>query len=266
MFAAHALRDHGGDGPPRRARAVADQSAADPRPRRGGVADAARSRRWAGARCCSTGGRAASASRARVGGHVETLLLPLLEAIGEPAALIGYCLGGTMAIAAANLAPCERVVTIAAPWHFAAIRNDRARRSHDIWRSSQAAAEALGALPMEVLQARILVARSGAHRRQVRRVRPRSNRPAPRRGGSSSSRNGRTQASPCPIRPRANCSRNVRARLARARRDGRSAAERSATTWRAGHCTCSPATTSSPRRKRRRAGDCRDDRRRATSA
>ena len=54
-----------------------------------------------------------------VAGHVEHLLLPLLRSIGEPATLIGYCLGGTMAIAAANLTDCERVVTLAAPWKFA---------------------------------------------------------------------------------------------------------------------------------------------------
>ena len=55
-----------------------------------------------------------------VSGHIEQLLLPLLREVGEPAALIGYCLGGTMAIAAANLAPVERVVTLATPWNFAA--------------------------------------------------------------------------------------------------------------------------------------------------
>ena len=46
-------------------------------------------------------------------GHVEQLLLPLLRNIGEPVALIGYCLGGTMAIAAANLIEVERVATLA---------------------------------------------------------------------------------------------------------------------------------------------------------
>jgi polyhydroxyalkanoate synthase len=53
-----------------------------------------------------------------VGGHVEKLLVPLLAQLDEPPALIGYCLGGTMAIAAANLATVERVATIAAPWRF----------------------------------------------------------------------------------------------------------------------------------------------------
>ncbi|MBA3511539.1 MAG: alpha/beta hydrolase [Sphingomonas sp.] len=85
--------------------------------------------------------------------HVEKLLLPLLGELGEPAALVGYCLGGTMAIAAANLAPVERVVTLAAPWSFSAYPADSRENVQRMWRHSQSAAQALGALPMEVLQA-----------------------------------------------------------------------------------------------------------------
>jgi len=88
-----------------------------------------------------------------VAGHVEQLLLPLLRSIGEPVALVGYCLGGTMAIAAANLAPIERVVTLAAPWNFARYPQGSHDALQDMWRHSRAAAKALGALPMEVLQA-----------------------------------------------------------------------------------------------------------------
>jgi polyhydroxyalkanoate synthase len=88
-----------------------------------------------------------------VAGHVEQLLLPLLRNIGEPVALVGYCLGGTMAIAAANLAPIERMVTLAAPWNFARYPQGSHDALQDMWRHSRAAAKALGALPMEVLQA-----------------------------------------------------------------------------------------------------------------
>jgi len=88
-----------------------------------------------------------------VAGHVEHLLLPLLRSIGEPAALIGYCLGGTMAIAAANLAQCERVVTLASPWNFALYPDTSRTALSDMWRHSEAASRELGALPMEVLQA-----------------------------------------------------------------------------------------------------------------
>ena len=88
-----------------------------------------------------------------VAGHVEHLLLPLLRDLGEPPALIGYCLGGTMAIAAANFAPTERVVTLAAPWNFAAYPEQSRDSVQAMWRHAQNAAQALGALPMEVLQA-----------------------------------------------------------------------------------------------------------------
>ena len=98
-------------------------------------------------------GKADERSKLSVAGHVEELLLPLLRSIGEPPALVGYCLGGTMAIAAANLATVERVVTLAAPWNFARYPETSHRALQDMWRHSRAAAEALGALPMEVLQA-----------------------------------------------------------------------------------------------------------------
>jgi polyhydroxyalkanoate synthase len=88
-----------------------------------------------------------------VAGHVEQLLLPLLAELGEPPALVGYCLGGTMAIAAANLVPVERVATIATPWDFGGYPEASRAALADIWRQARPAAKALGALPMEVLQA-----------------------------------------------------------------------------------------------------------------
>ena len=88
-----------------------------------------------------------------IGGHVEQLLLPLIQTVGEPPALIGYCLGGTMALAAANLVPCERVATLAAPWHFSRYPADSRESLSQMWRNAHPTAEALGVLPMEVLQA-----------------------------------------------------------------------------------------------------------------
>ena len=146
------LRDHGGDGPP----AVLIPSLINP-PRildldaQVSLADALvrRGRRallldW---------GPAEARAGLTVAGHIETLLLPLLRDVGQPAALVGYCLGGTMAIAAANLAPCERIVTLACPWRFADYPEHSRAALQDMWRHSQAAAQSLGALPMEVLQA-----------------------------------------------------------------------------------------------------------------
>ena len=98
-------------------------------------------------------GEAAERRDLSVSGHVEELLLPLLRQIGEPIALIGYCLGGTMAIAAANAIETERVVTIAAPWRFAHYPETSRRALANMWSHSEATARQLGALPMEVLQA-----------------------------------------------------------------------------------------------------------------
>ena len=98
-------------------------------------------------------GNAVERSDLTVAGHVEQLLLPLLRGIGEPVALIGYCLGGTMAIAAASSVPVERTATIATPWKFAAYPESSRSALDDMWRHSEAAAKQLGALPMEVLQA-----------------------------------------------------------------------------------------------------------------
>ena len=98
-------------------------------------------------------GPAGRRSDLSVAGHVEQLLLPLLRSMNEPIALLGYCLGGTMAIAAANLTDVERVVTLAAPWTFARYPESSKQALQNVWLHSKAAAAALGALPMEVLQA-----------------------------------------------------------------------------------------------------------------
>jgi len=87
-----------------------------------------------------------------VAGHVEHIVLPLIEALGEKPAVVGYCLGGTMAVAAAQLADAPALATIAAPWHFSGFEEGPRSMIASLWRDSRAAAEALGMLPMEVLQ------------------------------------------------------------------------------------------------------------------
>ncbi|HET7708124.1 MAG TPA: alpha/beta hydrolase [Sphingomicrobium sp.] len=97
-------------------------------------------------------GPAGQRAQLSVGQHVSELLVPLLRLLGQPPALIGYCLGGTMAIAAANLAPTERLVTLATPWNFSAYPPEGRASLAQLWTYARPAAEALGALPMEVLQ------------------------------------------------------------------------------------------------------------------
>lgn len=90
-----------------------------------------------------------------IAGHVEQLLLPLIEAVGEPVVLAGYCLGGTMALAAAALRPdaVQGVALLAAPWRFSGFPNEARRALTTIWEQTGPAAQALGVLPMEILQA-----------------------------------------------------------------------------------------------------------------
>lgn len=87
-----------------------------------------------------------------IGAHVSGLLLPLIDSLPEPPILAGYCLGGTMAAAAAQLRPVRGLALIAAPWRFAGFGDARAELLA-LWENARPAAEALGLLPMEVLQA-----------------------------------------------------------------------------------------------------------------
>lgn len=89
--------------------------------------------------------------------HVESLLLPLLENFGRPPVLIGYCLGGTLAIgAAARLAakgmPAAALAAIASPWDFAQYDESFRAQISAIWEQGQASCEAMGLVPMELLQ------------------------------------------------------------------------------------------------------------------
>lgn len=87
-----------------------------------------------------------------IAGHVETLLLPLIDALGERAALAGYCIGGTMAIAAATRRPLRGLALIATPWHFSAFPQAARDDVIALWEQARPASEYMGVLPMELLQ------------------------------------------------------------------------------------------------------------------
>lgn len=94
-----------------------------------------------------------------IAGHVEEILLPLVDAIARiettaevPPALVGYCLGGTMASAAAALTDIRGLATIAAPWRFAGYPADARALLAALWQQGAPTAERLGVLPMEMLQ------------------------------------------------------------------------------------------------------------------
>jgi polyhydroxyalkanoate synthase len=87
--------------------------------------------------------------------HVETLLLPLIakvtERCGQPPVLAGYCLGGTMALAAACAAPVAGLALIATPWRFSGFGRARGEIAA-LWNTAKTACETMGLVPVEVLQ------------------------------------------------------------------------------------------------------------------
>lgn len=87
-----------------------------------------------------------------VTGHVADVLMPLLAKLPAPPIVIGYCLGGTMALAAACRMPVAGLATIAAPWHFAGYGAAARAEMAALWQAARPGCEALGLVPMEVFQ------------------------------------------------------------------------------------------------------------------
>ncbi|MGK6354839.1 alpha/beta hydrolase [Sphingomonas sp. DT-207] len=98
-------------------------------------------------------GAPTAADRAQdVDSHVGELLLPLLRSLDSPPALVGYCLGGTLATAAASALSVAGLANIAAPWHFAGY-GSALDPITALWDEAHPMCERLGVVPMEVLQA-----------------------------------------------------------------------------------------------------------------
>jgi polyhydroxyalkanoate synthase subunit PhaC len=87
-----------------------------------------------------------------IGSHVTQYLIPLIESLGETPLLAGYCLGGTMALAAASLTPVKALALIATPWNFAGFPDGARAEQASLWRTAQPSAKVLGLMPMEILQ------------------------------------------------------------------------------------------------------------------
>jgi polyhydroxyalkanoate synthase len=88
-----------------------------------------------------------------IAAHVTDLLLPLLRTLPKAPALVGYCLGGTIALAAAQLLPAAGLALLAAPWRFTGFGQPASDRIADLWARSARSCTALGLVPVEVLQA-----------------------------------------------------------------------------------------------------------------
>lgn len=87
-----------------------------------------------------------------IGDYVTNRIFALIEAVGEPVDLVGYCLGGTMALAAAGHARVRRLATIAAPWDFSGYPGARRRDLAAYWARARPIAERLGSVPMDLIQ------------------------------------------------------------------------------------------------------------------
>lgn len=94
-----------------------------------------------------------SERRLGLAGLVSTRLLPLLEPLGPRVKLAGYCLGGTLALSAAQLLGprLDRLALIAAPWHFAGFGAEVRRNALETWRTSRLIGSGLGAVPITLL-------------------------------------------------------------------------------------------------------------------
>lgn len=84
--------------------------------------------------------------------HVTNMVMPLARALGEPPVLVGYCLGGTIAAAAACVMPVAGLAMIAAPWHFAGFGEGARARIAALWAKAEPMCATMGLVPMEVLQ------------------------------------------------------------------------------------------------------------------
>lgn len=79
-------------------------------------------------------------------------LMPLLQQIEEPVHLVGYCLGGLIAMAAACHVPVQSLTLIASPWHFSGYPDTRRAELAKMWAMHKSACAQIGMVPMEVMQ------------------------------------------------------------------------------------------------------------------
>jgi len=89
--------------------------------------------------------------RLSIDGYLDERLLPLLRQ-AEPRAVVGYCLGGTMALGAAGAIPLPKLALIATPWRFAGYGDGQRAALGRAWTGIEPAAEPLGVVPMEMVQ------------------------------------------------------------------------------------------------------------------
>lgn len=79
-------------------------------------------------------------------------LVPLLGQLPDAVHLVGYCLGGLIAMAAACHAEVRSLTLIATPWHFSGYPQQRRAELARMWAHHRPMCERMGLVPMEVMQ------------------------------------------------------------------------------------------------------------------
>lgn len=79
-------------------------------------------------------------------------LRPLLQHQAKPVHLIGYCLGGLLAMAAACLTEVRSLTLIASPYDFAGYGDQRRDEIAKLWSRNRAQCVSLGTAPIELIQ------------------------------------------------------------------------------------------------------------------
>ncbi len=91
--------------------------------------------------------------RLGLAGLVSVRLMPLLCGLEGGMRLLGYCLGGTLALAAGQLlgSRLERIALVATPWHFEGFGEQARLNAVRGWRSIGPIGRHLGAVPISLL-------------------------------------------------------------------------------------------------------------------
>ena len=84
--------------------------------------------------------------------HVSDILVPIIRRLPGPVHLVGYCLGGTMAMAAASLTHVQSLTLLASPWRFGHYPPDSRQAALAHWSEHRGIVQALGMMPVEFLQ------------------------------------------------------------------------------------------------------------------
>jgi len=84
--------------------------------------------------------------------YALSYLVPMLRAQDGPVHLIGYCLGGLVALAAACHVPVQSLTLIATPWHFSGFSGERRAELAAMWAANADLCRQMGLVPMELIQ------------------------------------------------------------------------------------------------------------------